>query len=374
MLETVFKNEQSRIVHLASLLTGSPDAAEDIAQEVFFEAWKNRHKLVEPEGASRWISVITRNVCKRWQRSQAKVPNIISVSNDVEDPLDSLTDVGGSLEDEIDHTELVNLLDSALAHMPRDTRAALVLRYVMEMPQAEVADRLKLTEGAIEARLQRGKNRLKYLLASNYHEEASAFGLLQNDTHGWVKTRLWCPDCGLHHLFGTLPRFSGQFELHCPACSWQPYSFFAQSNIIKDFEGVKGFRATLKRFEDYIFNLFAGRANAANLPCQTCGHSVPIQFELPASIHSHYHHQSGNLGIFLDCPHCGRTAYSDIYGLALNQPNGRQFWQAHPRMRTLPPKLINFHGQSAWLVKLESLTDNRTQDIVLSKNRYISLN
>ena len=70
-------SERARLVRLCTRATGDPDAAEDLAQEALFEAWRAAHKL--PEGVSaeergRWLSVIARNVCLRWAHREALSP------------------------------------------------------------------------------------------------------------------------------------------------------------------------------------------------------------------------------------------------------------------------------------------------------------
>lgn len=364
--------EHNRVIRLATALTGSPQAAEDLSQEVFLEAWKNRHKLVEPEGASRWISAITRNICLRWLRSQGRSVPIKATDASLENPLDCVAGETPDFEIELERNELVRLLDRAMASLPEDTRAALILRYIAETPQAEIANRLGLTEGAVEARLQRGKLSLRRLLVSDYRAEAAAFGLIGSDAAGWMQTRLWCPHCGQHHLYGTLPYISGQFELHCPQCSWHPNTFFAQSNAINDFKNIRGFRATLKRFETYMLRLFEPRLSSQVLICQRCGGPVPIQLELPPAIYNLVN--MGRQGVYILCPACHASSYADIYGLAMNTPLGQRFWQENPRMRTLPAKPIDFGGQSAWLIRLESLANSQAQDIILSEKNYAPMN
>ena len=59
------------------------------------------------------------------------------------------------LELELDRHELADLLDRALALLPPLTRTVLIERFIHEAPQAEVARQLGLSEGAIEARVQR---------------------------------------------------------------------------------------------------------------------------------------------------------------------------------------------------------------------------
>ncbi|MBI3971765.1 MAG: sigma-70 family RNA polymerase sigma factor [Chloroflexi bacterium] len=65
------------------------------------------------------------------------------------------------MELELERAELADLLDRAMALLPPETRLVLVERLIEQIPQAEVALRLGLSEGAVEARLHRGKLALR---------------------------------------------------------------------------------------------------------------------------------------------------------------------------------------------------------------------
>jgi RNA polymerase sigma-70 factor (ECF subfamily) len=368
VLERAFPEERARLVRLATALTGSPEAAEDLAQEALLEAWRSRHKLVAPEGASRWLSVITRNVCLRWRRQQGRgsAQEVRELTED--DTLDGLAALAPDLEIELERSELADLLDRAMAQLPPDTRSALVQRYVLELPQAEIAARLGLTEGSVEARLQRGKISLHRLLMSDYRPEAAAFGLAASDPATWVETRMWCPICGQRRLFGTLPHAGSQFELHCPVCSWGPGIYFAQSTLLPDFADVHGYRATLKRFMAYMDRLFAPRTHMETIPCQRCGNPSSIQFELPESVPIYPDH--GRHGVYLLCPRCGSTSHSDVYGIALNTPAGQRFWHANPRIRTVPEIDVESGGAPALRLRFESLANHAALEVLLSHDRY----
>src|SRR5579884_4036551 len=64
--------ERPRLVRLCARLTGSPAAAEDLAQETLLEAWRHADRLTDPEGASRWLAAVARNVCLRWRRTHSR--------------------------------------------------------------------------------------------------------------------------------------------------------------------------------------------------------------------------------------------------------------------------------------------------------------
>ena len=54
-LEHVLHAEHVRLVRLCAYLSGDRDAADDLAQETLIEAWRQRHKLIDPDGAGAWL-------------------------------------------------------------------------------------------------------------------------------------------------------------------------------------------------------------------------------------------------------------------------------------------------------------------------------
>jgi hypothetical protein len=65
--ETTLAGEWSRLVRLCTQLTGSSQAAEDLAQETLYEAWRHRDRVHDPQGQVSWHNAIARNVCLRWR-------------------------------------------------------------------------------------------------------------------------------------------------------------------------------------------------------------------------------------------------------------------------------------------------------------------
>jgi RNA polymerase sigma factor (sigma-70 family) len=367
-LAQLFPQERARIVNLCAYLTGSRESAEDLAQEALIEAWRNRHKLVDPGGYSKWLSVVTRNVCLRWMRQQGRQSkNEGDLQEDVSDHT-HLSSETLDLEIELERSELVDLLDRALAELPPVTHTALVNRYILEMPQAEIAGRLGISEGALEARLHRGKIILHSLLITELRPEAISYSLVNLQDGRWQETRIWCPICGQHKLYGTLPRAAGQFELHCPNCSWEPDAFFAQSKSTPLFNGVKGYKATLNRLMDFMVGYLQPGQNGANIPCNRCGKLVPLLFELPT--YAHRYPNYGNLGMSVSCPACHASSYADIYGFALDTPAGQAFWRRNPKICTFPEQEIEKEGRAALRIRFQSLANSAHLDVLLAKDHY----
>jgi RNA polymerase sigma factor (sigma-70 family) len=176
-----------RLVRLCAAISGDPAAAEDLAQETLLEAWRNAHKLRDPSGAERWLAAIARNVCLRSARRRGRRPLLVA-----EEPAGDEVD----LDAELERTELLELLDRALALLPPETREALVQRYVDDAPHGEIAARLGVSEDAVSMRLARGKMALRRMLAAELGREAEV---------EWRETRVWCGQCGRRKLGRTTP-------------------------------------------------------------------------------------------------------------------------------------------------------------------------
>jgi hypothetical protein len=216
--------------------------------------------------------------------------------------------------------------------------------------------------------LHRGKIILHRLLSTELRQEAISYGLVDLQDGSWQETRIWCPICGQRKLYGTLPRATGQFELHCPNCSWEPDSFFAQSKNTPIFNGVNGYKATLTRMMDFMYGYIQAGQNNAYIPCDHCGRPVPLRYELPSYAHPYPHF--GNRGMSVRCPACNGSSYACIYGFALETPAGQDFWRRNPKIRTFPEQDIEKDGQAALRIRFQSLVNSAHLDVILAKDHY----
>jgi RNA polymerase sigma factor (sigma-70 family) len=107
--------------------------------------------------AAGWTSSIARNVCLRWTSTRGRdAPQLLTPDQGWDVPADDY-----DLHVELERHELVELLDRALALLPPPSCEVLVERYVRELPHAEIAERMGLTEAGVVKRLERGQLRLK---------------------------------------------------------------------------------------------------------------------------------------------------------------------------------------------------------------------
>ncbi len=212
--------EREVLVRYCARYTGVPDVAEDLAQQTLLQAWRHEHRLRDPQARRGWLLGIARNECLMWARSRSRDPSRFTglERTEAREAQDRLAD-DFDLELELERDDLARLLDRAMALLSTEVREVLVRRYVEESPQAEVAAHLGLSEGAVEARLRRGRLALRRVLSTKMADEAAGYGLISPRDAGWEETRIWCPSCGQRRLEGWLRPAEGKLYMRCPGCS-----------------------------------------------------------------------------------------------------------------------------------------------------------
>jgi RNA polymerase sigma factor (sigma-70 family) len=131
-------------VRLAHLLTGSNAIAEEIAQEAFVRVHQRYDSLQVPAAYLRTVVVnLSRSHLRRVQRERRVVLHRTAVE----------------LPPEIDETW------QSVVALPFDQRAVLVLRYYLDLTEAEVASVLNCRIGTVKSRHHRALTKLRQELS-----------------------------------------------------------------------------------------------------------------------------------------------------------------------------------------------------------------
>lgn len=142
-----------RAVRLAQRMLGSKADAEDMVQEVFLKVWRKAEQWRPGRAAfTTWLWRVVVNQCLDFKRKPVGVP-IDSVAEPVDDSPDQ--------EAMIAAAEQESEVAAALKTLPERQQAALALIYGAGASNAEAAESLGISIGAVEQLLVRARRSLR---------------------------------------------------------------------------------------------------------------------------------------------------------------------------------------------------------------------
>jgi RNA polymerase sigma-70 factor, ECF subfamily len=143
-LEALFRLHWPRAHRAAYLVVHDAAAAEDIAQESFLAAIRNLDRFDRRRPFGPWLHRIVVNRAIDWSRAR-------QLRAETE-----LADAPAAAPERLDESVL-----AALAALPPDHRAVIVLRHLLEYTPGEIAELLDLPRGTVNSRLRRGLDSLR---------------------------------------------------------------------------------------------------------------------------------------------------------------------------------------------------------------------
>ena len=158
--EEVVAQHSARVYRLAYRLTGNPHDAEDLTQEVFVRVFRSLSSYT-PGTFEGWLHRITTNLFLDQARRKSKI-RFDSLGEDAETRLPSRS---AGPDTQLLDTMFDDDVEEALAELPPDFRAAVVLCDVEGLSYEEIADVLDLKLGTVRSRIHRGRTMLRKALA-----------------------------------------------------------------------------------------------------------------------------------------------------------------------------------------------------------------
>jgi RNA polymerase sigma-70 factor (ECF subfamily) len=153
--ETIVRQHWRKVFNVAYKFVGKHDEAEDLTQDIFLKIFKALSTFDRRANFQTWIVSISRNLCIDHYRSVRKERQTIAREVDAGDLQPASTDRGPYASAE--HQDLRAMLRLALEGLPPTLRTAVVLRDLQELSYQEIADRLRLPEGTVKSRINRGR-------------------------------------------------------------------------------------------------------------------------------------------------------------------------------------------------------------------------
>lgn len=149
------------VYRLALSILDDPADADDIAQEVLLAALNGLRSFRGDSSVRTWLYTVTVNACRgrmrkqrTRQRLQETLQGIFRMNQQAIPPV----------EEQAIHKDAKERLWRAVEALPEGQRMAVILRYYQELPVAEVAAMLQISERSTYERLQAAHAKLKVAL------------------------------------------------------------------------------------------------------------------------------------------------------------------------------------------------------------------
>lgn len=161
-LEVLVHRYYFQAVRASYLIVQDNSQAEDIVQTAFLNAWDK----IEQLSSDRFGPWFMRSVIHASIKAAEKQKRLVSL--DAEDEAQHLAewlmDTNPSIEEQVETDELRWNVWNALGKLNANQRASIVLKYFLDLSEAEIADEFNLPRSTIKWRLYAAREKLRELL------------------------------------------------------------------------------------------------------------------------------------------------------------------------------------------------------------------
>jgi RNA polymerase sigma-70 factor, ECF subfamily len=175
--EEIVQRHHRRIYNICYRFSGNSDDAQDLTQEVFIKMYRTLNSYDSGKGAfMTWVTTMTRNLLVdhfRKGKQDRITDSLDAAPSEHEDAMplsDRIADPGLPPDARVQSRETQETVHQALQKLSPELREAVVLRDLQDMDYREIASALKVPEGTVKSRINRGRAELARLLQRTYRQ------------------------------------------------------------------------------------------------------------------------------------------------------------------------------------------------------------
>ena len=175
--EELVQRYHRRIYNLCYRFAGSADDAQDLTQEVFIKMYRTLSSYDLERGAlMTWVTTITRNLLVdhfRKTKQDRMTDSLDTAPSEHEDAMplsEQIQDHGPAPDSRSQSRQVGETVHKALQKLSPDLREAVILRDLQDMDYKDIATVLKVPEGTVKSRINRGRAELARLLQRTYKQ------------------------------------------------------------------------------------------------------------------------------------------------------------------------------------------------------------
>lgn len=162
-LDRLLRDQQPRIFAVCRRIAGNEADALDATQEAMIAVVRGLPRFDGRSRFSTWVYRVATNACLDELRRRKRRP-VVGLPEYDGTPIEIVDDSGPGVGEQVADRLLV---DEALATLPEDFRAAVVLRDLCQLDYAEIAEVLGIPAGTVRSRIARGRGHLADKLSGN---------------------------------------------------------------------------------------------------------------------------------------------------------------------------------------------------------------
>ena len=147
-----------KVFNVAYKFVGKHDEAEDLTQDIFLKIFRSLDTFDRRANFQTWLISVSRNLCIDHYRSVRKERETIDRGVDASELSPAAPEPGPIAA--LEQRDRVVLLRQAMSALPETLRTAVLLRDIQELSYQEIADKLRLPEGTVKSRINRGRTEL----------------------------------------------------------------------------------------------------------------------------------------------------------------------------------------------------------------------
>ena len=175
--EEIVRTFNRRIYNICYRFTSSADDAEDLTQEVFIKVYRTLSSYDLEKGSFQtWVTTMTRNLLvdhfrkSKQDRATDSLEEPTTADSDALSISDQIQDQGPSPDQRLLTRETQEMVQKGLQKLSPELREAVILRDLQDMDYREIALALKVPEGTVKSRINRGRTELARLLSRTYRQ------------------------------------------------------------------------------------------------------------------------------------------------------------------------------------------------------------
>ncbi len=175
--EELVQRHHRRIFNICYRFAGSADDAQDLTQEVFIKMYRTLNSYDVGKGAfMTWVTTITRNLLVdhfRKTKQDRVTDSLDAAPSEHEDAMplsEKIEDQGAAPDARAQSQQVGETVHKALQKLSPDLREAVILRDLQDMDYREIATVLRVPEGTVKSRINRGRAELARLLQRTYKQ------------------------------------------------------------------------------------------------------------------------------------------------------------------------------------------------------------